>query len=370
MEAVGLRRILDACRVFGYPLVDKHVDGILNVIETDEQALREQFDQDILQNYNDPQDVFSAIAAKTQGTGAFDYFLSTMQHMLLIHEEGQALAHYFQIIDSTVTDIVLDRKLNGAESKLGTSVQRIISQLNEAERFQHIEEQASEARAKVMQLSLEKKVLEEEVSQGSEGLVGELKEKVATLEEKLKSSRNTIEMLNGRIEEQKRGYEEQIAQLEAQILELFRMLKELGRGVDQIVDQSQALDRKTLLATLEKQLHRSKTISLLEGRRNSARRKGNDHDTSNADGTFVEEAESSSSPRREAAVRDIGAKGSSRQVAAKARESQFMDADEASVQEHIEQRIAAGVDMVSAIEIANQFLLIVTSVSSTRRNCI
>ena len=99
MEAVGLRRILETCRTFGYPLVDKHVNGILDVIDTDEQALREQYDKEILHSYNDPQDVYNALVKKTEKTKAFDYFLSTMQHLLLIHEEGQALSHYFQIFD-------------------------------------------------------------------------------------------------------------------------------------------------------------------------------------------------------------------------------------------------------------------------------
>ncbi|EJD02078.1 uncharacterized protein FOMMEDRAFT_87486 [Fomitiporia mediterranea MF3/22] len=346
MEAAGLRRIMDLCREFGLPQIDTQLGLIETLIEADERALREQMDEDILRDYGNPQDVYNALIAKTQGSKAFDYFLSAMQHLLLIHEDGQALTHYFQVVDSVITDVVLDRQLNGAESKLGTSVARIIAQLNEAERYQHLEEQANEARGKALQLKIEKEALEEEVSQGSDGLVGRLKDKVSQLEEKLKGSRGTIELLQGRLEEQKRGYEEQIAQLEAQILELFRMLKELGRGVEEIVDQSQTMDRKELMATLEKQLQRNKTISMLEGRRDSSRRKtrtgghGVEEEGDIADGVGP-----SSSPKRGSKVLGRGKKQSAHPEANGIRDSQFADADEASVQEHIEQRLAAGVQM-------------------------
>lgn len=349
MEAAGLRRIMSICREFGYAQIETQLDLIEKLIEADELALREVTDQEILRDYANPQDVYNAIMAKTQGTKANDYFLSAMQHLLLIHEEGQNLSHYYQIIDSVVTDIVMDRQMNGAESKLGTSVARIIAQLNEADRYQYMEEQANEARSRALQLKLEKEVLEEEISQGSDGLVGRLKEKTAHLEEKLKSSRGTIELLQGRLEEQKLGYEEQIAQLEAQILELFRMLKELGRGVDEIVDQSQTLDRKDLMATLEKQLQRNKTISLLEGRRDSRRktRSGGQNGEDGSDG--ADGITSSASLRRGSKAVGKGKKQSAHPDPSRARDSQFADADEASVQEHIEQRIAAGVNMVRCL---------------------
>ncbi|THH08533.1 hypothetical protein EW145_g2635 [Phellinidium pouzarii] len=344
MEGAGLRRIMAICREFGYPQIERQLDLIDNLIDADERALRDVLDQEILRDYSNPQDVYSAIVAKTQGSKALDYFLSAMQHLLLIHEEGPALNHYYQIIDSAVTDIVLDRKLNGAESKLGTSVQRIIAQLNEAEQYQHVEEQANEARGWALQLKIEKETLEEEISRGSDGLVGQLKAKVSQLEGKLNGSRGTIDLLQGQLEEQKRGYEEQIVQLEAQILELFRMLRELGRGVEEIVDRSQSMDRKDLMATLEKQLQRSKTISLLEGRRESTRRRTKAAGVDGLGGPDeVDGVSSSLSLKRGSKSHGRGKKQATHPDASGIRDSQFADADEASVQEHIEKRIAAAV---------------------------
>lgn len=344
MDSAGLRRIIDVCHEFGYPQIEMQLSLIEKLIDADERALRELMDERILKDFGNPEDVYKALLAKTQGTKAFDYFLSTMQHLLFIHEDGPALEHYYQLIDSTITDIVMDRKLGNAEYRLGASVSRIIAQLNEAERFHVVEEQANEAKARAHQLKTEKEQLEEEISHGADGLVGQLKEKVTHLEDKLRGSRTTVELLQGRLEEQRAGYEEQITQLEAQIMELFRMLRELGRGVDEIVDKGQAMDRKELMATLEKQIERSKAISMLEGRRDSRRRTrgrggGEDGDGSGEDGSH------SGSLRRGSRAAGKGRKNHIKSQAL--RDSQVADADELSVQEHIEERIAAGEHMVS-----------------------
>ena len=345
MEAAGLRRIMDICRQFGYSQIELQLDAIDKLIEADERVLREQVDKEILQDYNNPLDVFRAVAARTEGTKAYSYFVSAMQHLLLIREEGPALDHYFQIIDSTVSDIVLNNKLNGAEARLGGSVQRIIAQMNDAERLQQVEEQLAEARASALHMKLEKDALSAQVSQGAEGLVGELREKVSDLEKKLESARETIEMVQGRAAEDKRLYEETITQLEMQIMELFRMLKELGRGVESVVDKKSIIDRRALLAHLERRMHHSKTISLLEGRRD-------EFSESPADGKDGESRPNGLPAKgtgtAQSRLQDSRMRGSMSVFAMDShlpRDSQFMDADEAIVQEHL-QDMARGLDSV------------------------
>ncbi len=59
----------------------------------------------------------------------------------------------------------------------GHSVERIIAQFNEADRYQIAEDEVAQARALAVRLKLEKEALEEEISQGQEGLTGKLKAK-------------------------------------------------------------------------------------------------------------------------------------------------------------------------------------------------
>lgn len=361
MESAGLQRIVELCRGFGVSNIDKQLKDLQDLLDEDERRLRERIDQEILRDFNDPQDVYNAIYAKTRDTKARDHFLSMMRHLLLIREEGQPMVHYYQLIDSLVTDIVLDKKLAGAEQRMGHSVERIIAQFNEADRYQVAEAEATEARALALRLKLEKEALEAEVAQGQDGLVGQLKDQAMHLEEKLNQSREITTRMQGQLEAQKLGYEEQIAQLEAQIMELFRMLKEVGKGVDAVLDAGTAsMDRKTLVQTLEKHFQRNKTISILEGRDRRRKRGGGidgddgDEEDDDDEGLDEDSTPGKSSSRRGKTTGSASGRKSTKNVKAgkvvldgNGRVSQFMDADDADAQEQIQQQMAAGVQIVS-----------------------
>lgn len=342
MESAGLQRIMELCRNFGVPTIDKQLRILQSAIDEDEKRLREHLDQEILRDLNNPEDVYNAIRSKTEDTKARDYFLSMMQHLLLIREEGPAMVHYYQLIDSIITDVVLDKKLAGAEQRLGHSVERIIAQFNEADRYQVAEEEATEARTELMKLRIEKDALEEEISQGLDGLVGQLKTKVMQLEQKLQVSRETTGRLQGQLEAQKAGYEEQIGQLEAQIMELFRMLKEMGKGVETILDAG-SMDRKTLVATLEKHFQRNKTISILEGRDKRRKKKVN---RGTEDDSEQSEDDRDGTPGKSSLRRKNGSKLSKARNEQSGRASQFMDADEAAAEMQMQQQLAAGAKLV------------------------
>jgi cytokinesis protein len=361
MEAAGLQSIVRQCRTFAVDAIEKQLNMLQQTLDDDEQKLRERMDHETLRDLANPEDVFSALRQKTQDSKAQDYLLSILQHLLLVREEGSALAYYFQIIDGAVTDLVMDKQLGGGEARLGRSVERIIAQFNEADRTQHVEDELAKAHATALRLRLEKEALEEEIAQGGEGLVFSLKDKLQHLENKLQVSRDNTAKLQQQMEAQKADYEEQIEQLEAQIMELFRMLKEVGKGVDRIMEKSDGMDRKTLIDTLEKHLQRDKTISILEGRdkRRTGRSKANGkaEDDVDSEGSVDEEetpTKAGSLRRRATSNVKHSKSGKSARLteaqrtseAQNGRSSQFMDADEATVQEQIQQQLAQGVKIV------------------------
>jgi cytokinesis protein len=226
-------------------------------------------------------------------------------------------------------------------------VDRIIAQFNEADRYQAAEEEATDAKAQLLRIKLEKEVLEEEISGGHDGLVGRLKEKIAYLEQKLSVSRENTSKLQGQLEAQKAGYEEQITQLEAQIMELFQMLKQMGKGVDKIIESgSGAMDRKTLIETLDRHLQRSKTISILEGR-DKHKKRGADGGQSDGSDEEIDltPGKSGLKRRNDSSVKKRGKSGRMSDAQG-GRASQFMDADDADAQEQIQQQLAAGVKIV------------------------
>jgi len=350
MESAGLRRLLEICSDFCVPGIDDLLKKIQSLFSDDEKQLRERLDQGVLQDLTNPQDVFNAIHAKTQGTKASNYFLSMMQHLLLIREEGQPMVHYYQLLDSIVTDVVLDKKLPGAEQRMGYSVERIIAQFNEAGRYQKAEDEAAEARAVAVRLKLEKEALEDELSGGLDGLAGRLKAQITNLEERLTVSRETATRFQGQLESQRASYEEKIAQLEAQIVELFRMLKEVGKGMETVLDGAGSMDRKALVECLERTFQRHKTINKLEGKDFTYGSQRRRRRVKQENGLVEEDVDVDldATPRKESVKRPREGKFLEKKPGLddSGRVSQFMDADEADAREQVQQQIAAGVKLV------------------------
>lgn len=135
MEAAGLRKILTACESFGVSDVTKQLEILQQMLAEDEQQLQERLDQHILGSFTNLQDVYNVVLTRIKDTKAEDHLLSMMQHLLLIQEEEGSMVHYYQFLDSLVTDVVMDKKLAGAEHRFGHSVERIIAQSNEVDRL-------------------------------------------------------------------------------------------------------------------------------------------------------------------------------------------------------------------------------------------
>ena len=353
MTAAGLRQIMELCRSFNFDNLNTQLDSLQETIENDEKELRERLDQEFLRDLTNIEDVYAALKTRTLNSKAQDYLLSILQHLLLVREDGPGLVQYFQLLDSLVTDVVMDHKLAGAEQRLGKSVESIISQFNDADQFRDLETEAAQMRVDLRRVQLEKDTLEAEMLNGGDGLVGILKGKIAALDEKLQISRETTARLQTQLETQQSSYEEQISQLEAQIMELFRMLKELGAdGVGKILDNSSTMDRKSLIATLEKHMQRTKTIDILEGRdRKSIRRKRDERQDDDGEGESddPDATPGKSKLRRQpnSSKSHQAAKGTHASEVSSGRPSQFLDADEADVKEQIQQQLAAGVMIVS-----------------------
>jgi cytokinesis protein len=343
LQTSGLNQVIELCRQFNYDPINIQLKLLQEVLDEDEARLKEQMDVQMMASYSDPLAVFDAVRSRLEGSDASNYFLSIMQHLLLIREDGSSLVNHYRLLDSVIADVVLDKKLAGAESRLGSSVSRLIAAMNNSERVQSLDGEVQQLRAQALRLKLEKEALQEEVSQGEAGMVGRLKDELGQLEEKLNMSRTTTARLQGQLETQKAGYEEQIAQLEAQIMELFRIVKELGtemgRGVQSIIEKNSGMDRKQLIDTLERHMQREKTIGILEGRQ--------------GDGTRPQRGEEGFSTSEDEDEGPAGGlkkpKGKPARESVKShangltRVSQFLDADEAEEEEQMQQQLAAGV---------------------------
>lgn len=350
MEASGLAGILERCRSFQFAGLDKQLDQYDELYEEDHAIMLKNFDQEILRDMSDPYDVYRAIMANLEGTEAFKYFLSAMQHLLLVREEGDTKSRYFRLIDSLVTSVVLDKKpsfSDGLSNTVGLSVERLVAQFGESERAQALEKEAAEARVQIGHLKLEKEALEGELAAVGDGLVGQLKDRLAATEEKLRISRLTTDAVQEQLKDERRMHEEQIQQLELQISELFKMLKE-SRGFASAMEASKGMDRKDLIYNISKQMERKKTIGILEGRRRQ------DMDSEDEGSAGAIEAEvgvdmDSLRRRRRTAERRRRQQSNIADDDNMGRTSQFMDAEEERVRLHIEETLAAGAELMVSV---------------------
>ena len=378
MEAAGVRILFDKFAEFETPTINRQLKNWETLAAEDHRRLLEVYDQEVLRNFRDPEDVFKAIQEKVVGTKANDYFLSAMRHLLLIRGEDDEQSRYYQLVDALVSAIVLDRNPNfsgGLSSLTGVSVARLVAQMGDQDHAGQVEEEAKALRSRVVELELDREDMRVRLAQSADGLVGDLQARVRALEEKLRVSRHNTENLKGQIAEQRRGYDEQIQQLEVQITELFKMLRNAS-GFENLVTAEDAggMARKDLVMSLSKQMERKKTIGILEGKhRKKAKKQVNGRHAQDEDKKLTEDEEDEAPSEEEATtemrLRKETKKGRLKSGRHTGRGSQFADAEEERVQEHVERSLAEGADLVVCSDIPHPSSLIITFVSCRPVSC-
>jgi cytokinesis protein len=75
-------------RSLGHDLIDRQLNIYEDEAENDYDDMVEFYNHQILHDMSDPYDVFHALLRSVESSRAYDFFLSLLQHMLLIREEG------------------------------------------------------------------------------------------------------------------------------------------------------------------------------------------------------------------------------------------------------------------------------------------
>ncbi|CAE6358045.1 unnamed protein product [Rhizoctonia solani] len=337
MEMAGVQQIIDFAKEMGSITegMATNLNQYIASAEDDQAELRDQLGREVLNNMQDPYELFKTVNETIRESPAQAYFMSCLKHLLLIpQEDAETRTKYYQVIDGLITDIILERRASYAHEfgdPAAISFQKLAASFGEQERAEKAEAEVSELRGQLVRLKYDKELLDEELGRGSDGLVGDLKAKVAMLEEKLRASRQTSDALQAKLVDEGRSHRERIEQLEFQILELFNMLK-VGMSEDMLssAGNQDGTGRRQLIEQLTKQHERKKTISILEGQKR--RKKGKnilDEDTEESDDevdltpatTGVTGRAATSIRRKKSRINGKGAVGPD------GHSSQFQDAD-------------------------------------------
>ncbi|KAI7867438.1 hypothetical protein BDF14DRAFT_1968074 [Spinellus fusiger] len=222
MNACGLQAIMEKLLEFSNENLRRHVNIYTQMKDNDQEDIIEIYNEKILSDMNDPRDVFETILIRVEGTRSYDFFLSSLQHLLLIQDQGADQVRYYQLLDSMVTHIVMDRKgLANMQDMggFGLSVSALIDKYADQDQLAVAVAEAKQAKSMYEKAIKEKQELELEVNMTGDGLIGQLKEKTNSLEDLLRMSRKTISTLQHKLKDIQQEHQAKLFSLDQQLKE-------------------------------------------------------------------------------------------------------------------------------------------------------
>ncbi|CAG8616739.1 494_t:CDS:10 [Acaulospora morrowiae] len=254
LHACGLTRIIDKMKAFNYELITRQISKFERESELDYEDVLDFYNQQIMQDMTYP---------LILGTRAYDFFLSAMQHMLLIRSNDvEVRTRYFQLIDSLITQVVMDKHGIDQEwnNSVGLTVSQVLSKMADQDKIQAALEEAKEAKALAEKALHEKHELQKELASRSDETVGELRNKIDSLEELLRISRHTIQTLQQKLIDLEASYYEKLTEHNVELRDFERILKEQQNAPD-----SGSMNRQEIMMKLERMQEIAKTEAKLVG---------------------------------------------------------------------------------------------------------
>ncbi|XP_065264887.1 protein diaphanous homolog 1 [Emys orbicularis] len=193
--------------------------------EEDSEDLRSRL-EDIRIEMDDFSEVFQILLNTVKDSKAEPFFLSILQHLLLIRNDYEARAQYYKLIDECISQIVLHK--NGADpdfkcKHLNIDIEGLIDNLIDQTKVEK-----SEAKA----VELEKK-LDSELTARQE-LQVEMKKMESDFEKKLldlDAEKQFLDKEKQQITLEKQSLEDEVSKNNKQIIELSKELKDTKREI-------------------------------------------------------------------------------------------------------------------------------------------
>lgn len=286
----GIKRILTKMEGFQYEVIDKQVDRYReneaidyeDLLQRENSSMRDSIGPDIA-DMQDPTQIVEAIQSKVQGSRAQDYFLSAMQHMLLIRDsDGEDRLRMFQLVDAMLSYVAMDRRLPDMDLKqsLNFSVQSLLDRLHtDSEARQALDESAA-SRNIAESAMAERDEMRARIDMGADGLVAKLQKQMDEQAAHIELQQRQNEALKAELADIQRIRTQELQRNELETRELYLMLRDAQdfaasvakKGVPETLASTDPkkmqgiLDREALMARLETQLERAKTQCKLEGK--------------------------------------------------------------------------------------------------------
>lgn len=88
LNEAGLEVIMDKLLDFNNEQLQRHINIFQQMSENDVEEIMDIYNETISTNMSDPRACFESILEKVEGTQSYNFFLSALQHMLMIQAQG------------------------------------------------------------------------------------------------------------------------------------------------------------------------------------------------------------------------------------------------------------------------------------------
>ena len=285
----GIKRILTKMEGFQYEVIDKQVERYRtneaidyeDLLERENSSIKDSVDGEV-KDLSDPVQIVDAIMSKVQGSRTQDYFVSAMQHLLLIREnDGEDRLRMFQLVDQMLSYVAMDRRLPDMDLKqsLNFTVQSLMDKLHTDSEARQALDESLESRQLADSALAERDEMRARIELGADGLVAKLQKQVEEQAQVIEVQQRQKDGLKAELADLQRVRAQELQRNELETRELYLMLRDTqdaaasaarqgGKGVagGDPVQSKGILDRAKLMERLEMQLERQKTQFQLEGR--------------------------------------------------------------------------------------------------------
>jgi cytokinesis protein len=283
----GVKRLLTKMEGFQYEVIDKQIERFReneaidyeDLLQRENSSMKDSVEGEV-KDMSDPLQIADAIATRINGTRAHDYFLSAMQHMLLIRENGgEEGLRMFQLVDAMMSYVAMDRRLPDLDLRqgLGFTVQSLLDRLHTDAEARRVYDEALEARQIAEAAIAERDEMKSQVELGADGLVKKLQKQIEEQAGIIELQTRTNESFKAEVAEVQRLRAQELQRNELETRELYLMLRDAQdiaasnarKNAAPDSDPTQLpgiMDRERLMERLERQLERTKTQFKLEGK--------------------------------------------------------------------------------------------------------
>ncbi|KAG6282042.1 hypothetical protein E4U48_005447 [Claviceps purpurea] len=291
--ACGIKRILNKMEEFQYELLDKQIERFRtneaidyeDMLEKENSSIKDSIEGDV-QDLSDPVQIADAIQQRIQGSKAQDYFVSALQHLMLIRaQDGEERLRMFQLVDSMLSYVAMDRRLPNMDLKqsLNFTVQSLLDKLHTDSEARQAQDEALESRQIAEAAMAERDEMRARLELGADGLVKKMQKHLDEQTRFIEAQKRQADGLKAEISSLQTIRAKEAQRNELETRELYLMLRDAQDiAASNAVKTNQKpgeppsnkntaqmqgiLDRERLMERLQMQLERQKTQYKLEGR--------------------------------------------------------------------------------------------------------